>query len=313
MSKLAASTLGSNPFYGYEHNISIQACTACMMALQACHMLQKWPYNGLMLVHATDVSVSDCVQLLPMPQVMQRQHLLLAVTAVMSTDLLLRHLQHWFNMDEPALQLASAAVNLHFVFAFPSLWYCQLDMVEARLLLCLLRDVQRWWARPCSSCKLLAEDLKHAMKQSQSGIQAHHDRPQHIGNVNGYIYQMMNPIHPCCSTVVQSPAHVWHSFFKLAWNAYLHCHDELRLLHSMCDHRTAYSQKLVLVSHAAFCTVSTCLQTCLRMPTPFRFVRCTLSAQLCTQWQLLSLAAWLPSCSPALVLKLVVHTAICIL
>ena len=143
-----------------------------------------------MLVHATDISVSDCVQLLPTPQVIWPQHRLLAVTAVMSMDLLLRHLQHWFNMDESALQPASAAVNLQFVYTFPSLWYCQLDMFETRLLLCLLRDMQRWWARACSSCKPLVEDLKHAMKQWQSGIQAHHGRPQHISN--GCIYPMMN-------------------------------------------------------------------------------------------------------------------------
>ncbi len=33
---------------------------------------------------------------------------------------------------------------------------------------------------------------------------------------------------------------------------------------------------------------------------PFKFVRCALSAQLCTEWQSLVLAAWLPSRSPTL-------------
>ena len=64
-------------------------------------------------------------------------------------------------------------------------------MVVARLLLCLLRDIQRWWKRLGSSCKQV-EDLKLAMKQSQSGICAHHDSPQHLSNVSGYIYQTAN-------------------------------------------------------------------------------------------------------------------------
>lgn len=65
-----------------------------------------------------------------------------------------------------------------------------------------------------------------------------------------------------CSAAVQSPAHMWHfSFKRAACNAYLPGTDELRVLPIACVMIGPLAVRNLFWRYAAFCRVSTCLQT----------------------------------------------------
>lgn len=107
-------------------------------------------------------------------------------------------------------------------------------MIEARLIAMLAERCSKMVGEALQQLQAFSggsEACNEAVAVMTSGIHDHHDSPQHISSVNGYIKSY---------TPVQWLYKV-HS--KLACNAYLPRHDELRLIRSMCDHGTACSQE----------------------------------------------------------------------